>query len=163
MQVPPIFKAFWAAYLAELTDPETAAARYYETCRFGHTEENATKTANLVLSGDKIATSALLAEFEIAGKPLPEPGALTIFVDGRGKAAGIIETTEVRIVSFQDVDAQFVFDYGEGDRDLPFWHDAIWKYYVEECFRLGVAASRDMPLVCEYFRLVHPDKSKVVH
>lgn len=161
--IPSLFVPFWEEYLATVTDPDQVRARYYETCRFGHTEDNATKTAALVVAGEKTATSTLLAEFEMAGKPLPEPGSLTIVVDGRARAAAIIETTHVEVVAFDAVGAEFVHDYGEGDRSLDFWRQTMWGYYAEECDRLGLPASPDMLLVCEYFRVVHAPGETSIH
>ena len=70
----------------------------------------------------------------------------------------IIETTEVRVVPFCEVDARFAYDYGEGDRSLAWWRAHLWAYYVDECASLGRQAGRqaegDMPLVCERFRVV---------
>ena len=86
-----------------------------------------------------------------------------LLVGQRGLFNGIIETLDVEVLRFSEVSPQFVADYGEGDRTMTFWQDVMWHYYAEECGRLGIAASRDMPLVCEYFRLVYPHRTGVEH
>jgi uncharacterized protein YhfF len=33
----------------------------------------------------------------------------------------VLETTDLRVIPFGEVDAQFAFDEGEGDRTLAWW------------------------------------------
>lgn len=160
MVVLPTFRQLWNEYLDVAPDREGARERFYEACCFGRTPENASKTAGLIMRGEKTATASLLSEFELTGKPLPDVGALTIVVDGQDRAVGIIETVEVRIAPFCDVDARFVDEYGEGDRSLHFWRTMMWGYYAEECERLGVVPSEEMPLVCERFKVVYAGGSE---
>ncbi len=155
IQPPPIFNTFWMQYLETIDDPQAAGGLFYEACQFGHTAENANKTADLILTGAKTATSSLLAEFEITGKPLPETGSLSIVVDGWDKAVAVIETLEVKVIPFDEVDARFVHDYGEGDLSMNFWQTAMWAYFFEQCERLGTVAAEQMPMVCEYFQVVY--------
>ena len=161
--IPPICRNLWDAYLATVSDPDGVAARYYETCRFGHTRENANKTAGLILTGTKTATASLVFEFELTGKLMPRVGSLTIVLDGQYEAVAVVETTEVKLVPFESIDADFARDYGEGDRTLGYWHTMMWRYYAEEAEKLGIPPSEDMPLVCEYFRLVYPSTARIVH
>ena len=66
------------------------------------------------------------------------------------------EIVEVEIRPFNTIDEQFAFDYGEGERLLTWWRDAMWEYYSTECRALGQEPSEDMPLVCLRFRLLYP-------
>ena len=86
----------------------------------------------------------------------PYVGEIDIIVDGRGEPLCIIEIVEVEIRPFNTIDEQFAFDYGEGDRSLTWWRDAMWAYYSTECRALGREPSEDMPLVCMRFRLLYP-------
>ncbi|MCB1743000.1 MAG: ASCH domain-containing protein [Gammaproteobacteria bacterium] len=166
MTIPSMCRELWGEYLESLReaaqadrrpwDPAQVSARYYETCRFGHTTENANKAASAVLRGDKTATSSLLWEYELSARQPPEIGALSIVLDGRFAPVAVIETTAVLVVPFCEIDAGFAYDYGEGDRSLEFWRSTVWGYYQEECARLGVPPSWDMPMLCEQFLLVHP-------
>jgi uncharacterized protein YhfF len=61
----------------------------------------------------------------------------------------VIETTEVTYRRYNEVDAQFAYDEGEGDRSLAYWREAHRNYFT----RLG-RFSDDMMLMCERFRLV---------
>ena len=75
----------------------------------------------------------------------------------------MIETVEVTVRRFDAIDERFARDYGEGERTLEFWNTMMWRYYAQQCANLRVAPTRDMPLVCEYFRLVYPDRERAVH
>lgn len=65
------------------------------------------------------------------------------------RPACVIETCEVAIKRFDEVDAAFAYDEGEGDRSL-----AYWRWGHERFFRKYGLFSEDMLLVCERFRLI---------
>ncbi|MBN2004494.1 MAG: ASCH domain-containing protein [Anaerolineae bacterium] len=145
--------AFWQAYLDSLP---TGAARpaSYTAWSFGHDADDADKLGDLVSRGVKTATCSLMWTFEAEKNPLPQVGELSIVLDGIGDPLCIIETTELQVKAYQDVDAQFAYDEGEGDRSLAYWREVHWRYFAEECAAIGREPSMDMPLLCERFRVV---------
>jgi uncharacterized protein YhfF len=70
-------------------------------------------------------------------------------LDGSGDPVAIIETVELTQRRFDEVDAAFAFDEGEGHRTLASWRTAHRNYFG----RQGTFAP-DMLLYCERFRLV---------
>jgi uncharacterized protein YhfF len=144
---------FWQRYL--LTRPDGVGLRYFEAFGFGNTPEMADELADLVLRGIKTATSGLLWEYEDRQKPRFVVGDLHIVLSGAGKPLAVIETVELRIVPFSEIDAAFARDYGEGNRTLAWWQSHLWEYDVEECAALGRTPSPDMPLICERFKVVY--------
>jgi uncharacterized protein YhfF len=66
-----------------------------------------------------------------------------------------VETVEVVILPFSEVDARFARDYGEWDGSLATWQEQCWNYYSTRCRQLGQEPSIDMPVVCERFRVVY--------
>jgi uncharacterized protein YhfF len=144
--------AFWAEYLRECGDPDR---RYVEAFRFGNSERLANALPPLVLSGVKTATSTLLWEMEKNGAPVTRVGEYYIVLDWEGAPVCVIEITGVSVVPFDQVDEQFVYDYGEGERTLDWWNTRMWEYYARECRDLGREPARDMPVVCERFRVVY--------
>ena len=152
----PAIDAFWASYAR--TAPDAAARGYCEVFRFGNTERMANELAALVAQGVKTATSALLWSYE-EGERLLQEGDLSIVTTWDDEPVCIVETTELRILPFKDVDARFAYDYGEGDRTLEWWREHLWEYYAEECAALGREPAAEMPLVCERFRVVYPPRS----
>ena len=146
--------AFWDEYLHA---SGRAGDRYVEAFKFGNSERLADHCAAQVLAGDKTATSSLLWEYEQTNKPLPRPGDLFVMLNWAGQPLAVVETTEVAIVPFADVDETLAWEYGEGDRTLAWWREHMWDYYVTvECAALGREARPEMPLVFERFRVVFP-------
>ncbi len=122
---------------------------------FGNTPDMASKLGELVRSGVKTATASLLWAWEAEGAPAPRVGDVEIVVDWAGRYLALIETTEVRIVPYRDVEAAFAQDEGEGDRSLAHWRRVHWRYFSGECRALGLRPTEDMPVVCQRFRLLH--------
>ncbi|MFE3514371.1 ASCH domain-containing protein [Streptomyces sp. NPDC059166] len=83
-----------------------------------------------VLSGEKVATSGLLAEYEAEGEELPPVGERSALVDSDGREVAVVELTEVRVLPLGAVDLRHVRDEGEGHSSVaewragqePFWH-----------------------------------------
>jgi uncharacterized protein YhfF len=144
---------FWNDYVR--SHPSLQGLRYYEAFRFGNTQQLADELAALVLSEVKTATSSLLWTIEQEKKPLMQAGDYSIVTDWKHRPVCIIQTTEVNIVLFKEIDAQFASDYGEGERTLAWWKQHHWDYYRQECAYLGRPATEEMPLVCERFRVVY--------
>ncbi len=123
---------------------------------FGASPEQADELLALVLAGTKTATASALWDYEADGEPLPEPGSLSILLDGRGHPRALIETTDVTVVPFDEVDEEHAFLEGEGDRSLAHWRQAHERFFTE------VAAhdrgfQPDMPVVLERFRVVYQE------
>jgi len=114
---------------------------------FGHTVKEADELCALILDGKKTATSAALYHFE--DEPAPEEGDRAVILDGTGRPRCVIEFTEIEVVPFDEVDAKFAHDEGEGDLSLKYWqktHEAFFK-------REGYFAP-DMILLCQHFRVI---------
>ena len=156
MQVPPELQAFWQAFLVTVPDPDEANSRFYEAFIIGDSKESADEGARLILDGEKTTTSMLLWALEDSNQPGYEIGSLHILKDGSDNPVAVIETMELSIKAFNEVDEQFAYDYGEWDRSLEGWRKACWAYYSKECKQLGKEASETMLLQCERFRVIYP-------
>ena len=55
------------------------------------------------------------------GDAVPVVAAYSVVCGGTGAARCVLQTTEVRILAFEDVEAAFAADEGEGDRSLASW------------------------------------------
>jgi uncharacterized protein YhfF len=139
--------------IGELPDADDLAR--YGREQFGDTPELADMLARLIVAGVKTATCSALWEYEADGEPLPTLGKRTIVLDGRNVPLCVIEITEVKVHNFRDVDAQFAYDEGEGDRSLPYWRQEHWKFFTRSLRRIGREPRNDMPLVCKRFRVIH--------
>ena len=111
---------------------------------FGDSPELADELAELVLAGKKRATCWAASE-----GPKTHAGQQWVVLDGAGVPVAVVETTELTQRRFDEVDAAFAFDEGEGDRTLASWCRVHQNYFG----RQGTFAP-DMLLWCERFRLV---------
>ena len=73
----------------------------------------------------------------VRNKPIPKPGDLSVVTLFSGRPVCVIETTEVKVVAFCDVDADFASSEGEGDGSLAYWRRVHTDYFGRECARLG--------------------------
>jgi uncharacterized protein YhfF len=116
---------------------------------FGNTPALAEELLALVLAGKKTATCSALWKYETEHWPMPQKGEMSIVVDSAKRPRCIVETTGVEIKRFEDVDAEFAHDEGEGDQSYEHWRAVHEKY-----FRGEGRFSPDMMIVCERFRVV---------
>ena len=119
------------------------------TFAFGDSPQMADALLALVLAGTKTATCGALRDFPEGSAARPQVGRRDVVLDGRGRRAAVIETLEVMVCRFHEVDEQFAADEGEGLRTLAEWRESHQAYFT----RNGGFAP-DMELLCERFRLV---------
>lgn len=145
----PDVEAFWREYSAA-----TGASGSYQAWAFGWDTDPDMQTAlgRLVVDGDKRATTAVLADYEDEGEPLPRPGEHSVILDGHGVPLCIIRTTAVEVRRFGDVDEAFAHREGEGDRSLAWWREA----HIAAFGRAGRVVVDDTLVVLETFDLVWP-------
>ncbi|WP_405619725.1 ASCH domain-containing protein [Streptomyces sp. NBC_01511] len=82
-----------------------------------------------VLSGEKVSTTSLLAEYEAEKEELPPVGERSALIDSDGREVAVIELTEVRVLALGQVDLQHALDEGEGYESVAAWragHEAFW-------------------------------------
>lgn len=145
--------AYWEQFLA--THPDIAPDTPYIAEKFGDSPELADELTALILDGTKTATCSSLWEWEYEAEPLPEIGTLTLLLNGAEEPVCVIETTEVTIRPYNEVDAQFAYEEGEGDRSLEYWRDAHWRFFSRVLPNIDKSPTQDMPLVCERFRVIY--------
>ena len=146
----------WEDYLVPGSpDAPAAGGAAYAAWQFGYGVEQGDRLLAYVLDGPKRATTGALWTYEAEGEAIPVAGDHSVILDGHGIARCIIRTTAVDVLPFDEVDAAFAYDEGEGDRSLEYWSDVHWTYFVRELAGLGREATRDMPVVCERFEVVY--------
>ncbi len=139
--------------IAVVTGPSPADSVVPPAWSFGATPQQADRLLDLVLDGVKTATASALCDYETDDDPLPEPGELSIVLDGAGHPRALLATTDVRVVPFDEVDADHAAAEGEGDRTL-----AYWRREHERFFREHSSGGFDprMPVVLEHFERLVP-------
>ena len=109
----------------------------------------------LIAADIKTATCSSLEEWQHEGEVPPGIGALTVVLNGSRRPLCIIETTEVIMRPFNQVDSNFAFDEGEGDRSLAFWRAAHQRFFSSSLPKIGLDFHEEMPLVCERFKVIY--------
>lgn len=112
-----------------------------------------------VLSGQKVATTSLLLEYELDGEPLPVPGQHSIVVDSSNRPVAVIETISVSVVRLGEVDARHAVDEGEGFSSVAEWRVGHEEFWHSDEVRGAVGdptfrVNQDTPVVLERFYLV---------
>lgn len=121
---------------------------------FGSTPQQADELLTRVLDGRKTATASSAWDYEAEGEALPEKGTLGIVLDGSARPRALVVTTDVRVVPFEQVDADHAAAEGEGDGSLEHWRLVHEDHFT----RTGARRfADDMPVVLEDFEVVHQE------
>lgn len=150
---------FFEAYQDSLDDEHPHLGADYTAWSFGDNPQMVDELLSLVLSDKKTATASCEWEYSADDEPLPQVGDLSVILDSDKNPACIIETTEIRIIPYNEVDAQFASDEGEGDQSLDYWREAHWSWFSRVLPKIGLEPTDDMPVVCERFQVVFKRKN----
>jgi uncharacterized protein YhfF len=148
-------EVYWRSYLDTLPAGSPLRDEQYVAEGWGDSPQMADKLGALITAGTKTATCSALWEYEAEGSPLPETGSKTIVLDGYNAPLCIVETTEVEVRPYNEVDDRFAYEEGEGDRSLEYWREAHWHFFSRTLPNIGKESTPDMPLVCERFRVIY--------
>jgi uncharacterized protein YhfF len=148
-------KQYWEQFLSAQPPDSPYQTKTYIAEGWGDGPELADELGALIVQGTKTATCSALWEWEARGEPIPEPGLITIVLDGRGKPLCIVETVEVSIRKYNEMDDDFARDEGEGDLSLNYWREAHRNYFTRVLRKIDKEFSENMPLVCERFRVIY--------
>lgn len=122
--------------------------------KFGDSPEMADELLGLILSGEKTATCSSLWEWEYDNEKIPHVGMKSLILNGKNEPKCIIETTDVIIKNYCDVDEDFANAEGEGNKSLEYWRDSHKSFFTRSLPRIDMEFREDMPLVCEKFKVV---------
>jgi uncharacterized protein YhfF len=128
----------------------------FSATAFGHTRSVADELAQLIAAGDKRAHASLQSDFDNDDDDLPRPGDHVVVLDGQGQPRAIVRTTHVERRYFNEIDAEFAFECGEGDRSLAYWLIAYRQEFAERAEAQGLQVSDRAVLILEFFERVWP-------
>lgn len=114
---------------------------------------------NAVLSGEKVSTTGLLAEYRAEKEELPPVGERSALIDSDGREIAVVEVVEVRVLRLGDVDLQHALDEGEGYSSVAGWRAAHERFWHSEEMRAALrdpsfAVDDETMVVAERFRVV---------
>jgi uncharacterized protein YhfF len=130
------------------------SATPFQVWYFGNSQKMALELAELVISGKKYATASLVAVNVLQPETAPIDDGYSVVTDFENNPLCIIQTTEIRHLPFDEVDAQFASDEGEGDQTLADWRDRHWRYFTNEAAGLGIEFNEKSLICCERFKLL---------
>lgn len=145
---------FWAEFCQE--NPNVPIETPYQVWFFGNSSEMARELAELVIAGKKIATASLVEFNKLHPESAPIIDGYSVVTGFEGNPLCIIQTTEIRHLPFNEVDAQFAFDEGEGDQTLDYWREVHWRYFTKEAAELNIEFNEYSLICCERFKLMFP-------
>jgi uncharacterized protein YhfF len=138
-------EAFWRRFVAA-----TGIDGPHPAWGFGSSPEMATELGLLVRDGPKRATASLRSWYDDDAEPMPAAGDLNVILDGAGVPLCVIRTTAVETRAFGDVDEEFAWTEGEGDRSLGHWRAAHIRFFADG----GTEVDEATPVVLERFELL---------
>ena len=153
-----IHDSVWSMWDHFLRDFPEHSGKSYESWFFGDSASMALELAELVMKGEKTASCGALWEYEKDGDRIPQKGDLSVITDFYGKALCIIQTKQISIKKFNEVDAEFARKEGEGDLSYAYWYEAHTNFFKRTDSKENPQFSEDMLLVCEEFEVVFPIK-----
>ena len=112
--------------------------------------------AELVLMGQKTATSSAFDLYAVGNEPLPKENELRVILDSKENAICIIETTKVEVIPFKEVSKDHAYKEGEGDKSLAYWRQVHEEVFTEWMSEAGLTFTPDSKVVLEEFRKVYP-------
>lgn len=112
-----------------------------------------------VLSGEKVATTGLLAEWQVENEELPEVGERSALIDSDGREVAVVEITEVEVLPLGAADLRLALDEGEGFLSVAQWREAHERFWHGEEMREALGApgfvvDDSTLVVVERFRVV---------
>jgi uncharacterized protein YhfF len=153
MKISAQIEEFWKEFRA--SNPQMNPDTPFQIWHFGLGEKDAGELLNLVLEGKKTATASLPWEYEDKPEDAPVLHGYSVVTDFAGNPKCVLRTTEIRVLPFNEVDAEFAFDEGEGDQSLDYWRSVHWDYFSRRCADLGKAPTPEMLVNCERFEVLY--------
>jgi uncharacterized protein YhfF len=147
--------AYWQEFMSVLPPDSPYRTKTFIAEGWGDSPEMADELGELIARGIKTATCSALWEWEAEGNPIPQKGQITVVVNGEGHPLCIVETTEVTIRQYNEVDSDFAQAEGEGDFSLDYWREAHRNFFSRTLQKIGREFKEDMPLVCERFQVIY--------
>ena len=124
-----------------------------EKWHFELTEDACNSLLDLVLKGQKRATSSSLAAFELGGETMPKEGELSVITDWDGNPRCVVRTKKLHILPYEEITYDLAKLEGE-DEALDSWKRSHERFFTREGEMLGYHFSPQMPVVFEEFEVV---------
>jgi uncharacterized protein YhfF/RimJ/RimL family protein N-acetyltransferase len=145
--------AYWSEFCRAASVPESTP---YQAWYFGDSPALAHELVELVLDGPKRATAGAAWAVDLEPDLGGVPHGYSVVTEHDGTPRCVIRTSWLGRRPLDQVDAQFAWDEGEGDRTLADWLDGHRRFFRRECSTAGVPFADDMAVQLERFELLYP-------
>lgn len=110
---------------------------------------------NLVLNGEKRATTSLFCFYEYEKEPLPQKDEYNIITNPQGVLKYIVKTTDVIVLPFDKITEEYAQKEGEGDKTLKYWKEEHREFFTKSLAEINLSFDDRMEVVYEEFELVY--------
>lgn len=139
-------------YIETLTEEERKNI-YISKFSFG--DENDIQMQNdlaqLVLKGEKTATTSLYSLYDLENERIPQVGDINVILDGNSNEVCVTVNTKVYSLPFKEISEEYAYKEGEGDKSLEYWKKVHKNFFVKEA---EGNFDESMEVLCEEFELL---------
>lgn len=121
---------------------------------YGDSSEMSQSLLQMIRGGQKRAGTGLVWWHEHTGQPWGAVGDIEIVLTHEHRPSVVTRITEVQVVPYRMVSAEYAAIEGEGDGSLAYWRAAHWDYFSRVCQQIGREPDEDMPVVCSVFEVL---------
>jgi uncharacterized protein YhfF len=122
----------------------------------GLNAETAAAILEIVAAGNKTGTFSLVWLHEKKPETRPYIAEQVVLCDYFGRPGILLVTTGLELVSWRDIGPQHTALDGPAMREVAAWRQVHWRLWSGQLAEVGLAASEDMPVCVERFRVVYP-------
>ena len=148
-------RAFWQAFC---DDTGVAADTPYHPRSFSDPRYSMVtdEISELARQGRKRGTAHLVLDFDKNDVPQRKPGEYMLVLDAALEPQCVVRCTNIDIVPFREVTAEFAASEGEGDLSREYWATVHKRYFCKLLETWGMEWDDGLDVVCESFDLVWP-------
>lgn len=151
----PTIAEFFNAAKTELALAPALMYRHAES--FGDSPELADTIAQLIVSGQKTATSSGFELYMHDHEPMPEVGDVNVVLDGHEQPVAVTYLEDTFIQPFGSVDETQARLEGEGDLSLAHWQHEHARFFKAAYAQAGLTFDpASSMVVIERFRVLYP-------
>ena len=148
-------KTFWRTF-CEQTGASVGTEYHARTFSDPRNSTLTDEIAELARQGKKRGTAHLALDFEKNRVPQRKPGEYLIVLNVALEPLCVVRCTNIAVVPFREVTAEFAASEGEGDLSLEYWGRVHKRYFLKQLTEWDMEWDDSLEVVCESFELVWP-------
>ena len=134
-------------------NPAYNGCEFKSIYHFSTMKDEANESATLVQQGDKHTRSSLHALYEYEEKELPKVDDLSIVTDYEKNPVAIIQTTDVFVKPFNEIDESYA--RLDGNKSLETWKKLYKERFEQDVKQSKIEFNENSLIVCEIFKTIY--------